>query len=463
MPYVRKHGHQVAIVHGERDPETRKVVQRVLFTLYSRPEAEAALGRRETNPPLSFRGLVAGHNEALRFDWEKIEARIADLMGELPEHYEYPESGVAPELRRGILVFTQGLLAADPQRLSSAARAVRAQRHELRFLRDLIDWRLRLCDDERESRFTTDNEYGWRGRFLGHGLPAEGMEMLDGLQRKGDDDGAVAVATLFLEIWPDYADGHNLIGDVALEREEFDAALSAYADALRVGRTLFPKRIRKDHWWSDIDTRPYMRAMRNTTVALIRAGRSEEALAWCDRMTKETYDTEASDVFRAAACLNLRRWAEARELAGRYVRIWPEQDFVAAFASFELGDRGDAFARWLHAAIQMPRAARMLVGMRRASDPRGYDEVRDHNAGVNLTRDLATYLGRKKARQWFAAVTCAPEVVSVMSAYAEARNAWEAERGTDQRNGYDRMTEMQTVEFARTMAAELASVRERLG
>ena len=44
MPYVRKHGSQIAIVHGERDPETSQVQQRVLFTLYSRPEADAALG-----------------------------------------------------------------------------------------------------------------------------------------------------------------------------------------------------------------------------------------------------------------------------------------------------------------------------------------------------------------------------------------------------------------------------------
>ena len=46
MAYVRRRGNQLAIVQGERDPQTRKVQQRILFTLYSKPEALEALGKR---------------------------------------------------------------------------------------------------------------------------------------------------------------------------------------------------------------------------------------------------------------------------------------------------------------------------------------------------------------------------------------------------------------------------------
>ena len=45
MPYVRVRDRQVAIVHGVRDSETRKVEQQILFVLYSRAEAREALGR----------------------------------------------------------------------------------------------------------------------------------------------------------------------------------------------------------------------------------------------------------------------------------------------------------------------------------------------------------------------------------------------------------------------------------
>ena len=46
MAYVRRRGNQVAVVHGEREPNTRAVQQQILFTLYSRPEALEALGAR---------------------------------------------------------------------------------------------------------------------------------------------------------------------------------------------------------------------------------------------------------------------------------------------------------------------------------------------------------------------------------------------------------------------------------
>ncbi len=43
MPFVRVHGNQLALVHGSR--RDGKVVQEVLFTLYSKPEAREALGQ----------------------------------------------------------------------------------------------------------------------------------------------------------------------------------------------------------------------------------------------------------------------------------------------------------------------------------------------------------------------------------------------------------------------------------
>jgi tetratricopeptide (TPR) repeat protein len=199
-----------------------------------------------------------------------------------------------------------------------------------------------------------------------------------------------------------------------------------------------------------------MRALRNTTLTLLQSGRSEEALQWCDRLEKEVHDQDSAAVFRAAACLNLGRWSEARELAGRYVRLWPEENFVAALAAYELGELQDALARWLHATIQKPRAARMLVGIPRTTEPAGMKQVRDHNTGVDLTRTLATYLeGHRSSLLFFTGIMESAEVAALIREHDAVRLAQRENRSED-RTAYRRLMEMQTPEFAQARAVELA-------
>ena len=453
MPYVRKHGNQIAIVHGERD-STGTVQQRVLFSLYSKPEAEAALGLRQTDPPLSFQGLVESRHEGIRFDWKKLGAAIALLKDQLPEQYDYPRSGVSELLRAGLVAATKGLLAADPQTMDCAAEALRQHRQELLLVRQIIDDRLALIDKVRPSPYSRDNEFGWRARLAGKGIPAEVWERLGGMQDRGERDRAEAFAGLLVEAWPECADGYNALGQAALERQEYDAALTWFARALEVGRTLFPKRIAKSRWWTDIDTRPYMRAMQNTALTLSWAGRHAEVLPWCDRLEGECFDFDAAAVNRSAACLNLRRWEDAREAAKRVTAIWPQEDFVAAFAAFELGEHEEALARWLHAAIQRPRAARMLLGMDTRSKARSYEQARDHNDGVYLVRALGSYLKRKPAQRFFGTITASAEVAALMREYEAAQTQW-SERRDPEGTAFRRMTEMATSEFARVRAAEL--------
>ena len=57
MAYVRRRGNQLAIVHGEREPGTGKVQQRILFTIYSKEEAREILGRGEKQGRRHFEGL----------------------------------------------------------------------------------------------------------------------------------------------------------------------------------------------------------------------------------------------------------------------------------------------------------------------------------------------------------------------------------------------------------------------
>ena len=76
MAYVRRRGKQLAIVHGQRDSETKKVDQRILFTIYSKPEALEVLGRGERSGKHRFRTLLDAQNPGIRFRWERMYEAI---------------------------------------------------------------------------------------------------------------------------------------------------------------------------------------------------------------------------------------------------------------------------------------------------------------------------------------------------------------------------------------------------
>src|SRR5690606_11212839 len=70
MAYVRSRGNQLLIVRGERAPGTKNVQQRILATIYSRPEARAILGRgADGDAARRFRSLLEHRHAGVRFDW----------------------------------------------------------------------------------------------------------------------------------------------------------------------------------------------------------------------------------------------------------------------------------------------------------------------------------------------------------------------------------------------------------
>ena len=127
---------------------------------------------------------------------------------------------------------------------------------------------------------------------------------------------------------------------------------------------------------------------------------------------------------------------------------------MAAFAAFELADHDEALACWLHAAIQRPRAAHMVLDADVDTEPKEFEEVQDHNAGVHLVRSLGKYLKRKPARGFFTAILSAPEVRALMQEHDAALKAWREERGAD-RTSIDRMLEMRSPACAREQARRL--------
>lgn len=452
MAYVRTHGNQLAIVHGERDPETQKVQQRILFTLYSKGEALAALGR-EGEGTWRLKRMLSRRYPEIRFDWARIQAGIQERMQALPDSYAYRTGQLLGRFRLNLVSLVQQLELADPQSMYSAAQLLSSQRIELEYLRELIDWRLRCCD-QKENKWNTDNSFFWRHRMQDGEIPAEAMERIEGAWNRGELDRVAALAQLYIECFEGYADGHHYLGQVALERGDLEAASEQFREALVVGRKLFPKRLAKKHHWNRLETRPYMRALRSLTITLARMGSYDEALALCDRQEQECGDVASATTFRAAIFLNTGRWQAAREAALELVDLWPVHALFAGFASHELGERGECVVSFLHGMLNRPRSARILLGLPPA-EPRGFEEVQDYNEGIEIRADLTAFLESQSnhARGFFRRILNHPRSLELVEEIDTLRERLRsAAADSPQHETFARIELMQSAEFARKVA-----------
>jgi tetratricopeptide (TPR) repeat protein len=450
MAYVRRKGNQLAVVHGVRDPETRNVEQKTLFTLYSKAEALAAIGDKSYH----FRSILEHDHPGLRLDWTKLEAEIRGNLEHLPDLYTYKKERVEDGFRTALIGFARELMLTDPQVLVSSARLIEAHRHELVHLRDLIDWRLQTCDSKEEHEFNRDNPFFWRAMSHRKAVPGEEWEKLGTLYERGRYEEAEAIARMLTECWPNFAEGFNYLGLIAMEREDYEAAIEFFDEATRVGRTLFPKRIRKSLWWNDHDTRPYIRSLIYKAQALNRTADYVGALVLCNRLESECHQDIAAASEKTAIFLNDGQWESARD-AARYVSsIYPRHNFSLAFAHFELGDRQEALVWFLRAAVEYPRAAHMLLGLE-TSEPTCIDEARDHDAGVAMIRDLDAYLtlSSEGAERFFTSALESEPVRAALAEYQHARKKWLKEHD---RTWFQKMNEMRTEEYARRTAALVA-------
>ena len=396
MAYVRTKGNQLALVHGVRDKEAGKVLQETLFVIYSKAEALAILGRGEVGGGRLFERLMERANPELRFNWPRIRKQVEDQMHALPDLWEYRDNRLRDGLRTSLRQFAKALMQASPQHNISSARLLAEHRHELEFVRALIDWRLRTCLQE-EDEWNRDNPFYWF-----HALPSDEVdpdeeEAATNLIGEGRLDEAEARFRLFVECFPRYADGYNHLGGIQEERGDMDGAIQHFERAIEVGRTLFPKRMAKRRYWSDLSTRPYMRGLRNMTNALNLMGRYQEALELCDRMDAECGDDITAGWYRGEVFLNMGRWSDALRWLSFTTGLWPSRDVLAAFAAYELGDHEDAAVRYIHGFLNGPRAARIIVGLSPGAIVDGFRDAQDHNSGVDWLRTLDAYLRRRSS------------------------------------------------------------------
>ena len=455
MPYVRTRGNQLAIVHGEREPVTGKVRQRILFTVYSKAEALEILGRGGADGASRFQQLLQGEFPDLKFNWRKIRRDIDKCLTVLPEQYEYAGERLRHRFREGLCSFTRALIQSDPQELLPAARLIDEHRHELEYLADLIHWRLKLRD-QKPSEWNADNPFYWRFALQGRDVPPDTEEHAAGFFERREYGKAEAIFRLLIECFGDWAEGYNYLGLIAYDQRRLDEAETHFRKTVELGRKLFPERLAKKWYWRDFHTRPYMRGLMNLTRTLNEQGRYEDALGLCARLEDECGDELTSADFRAAILLNTGQWqgaAEAAHRAGGDAN--PAEGFTEAFARFELGETEEALALFLTAALRYPRAAQILLKLR-SSAPKSADEARDHNAGVSLSRSLHAYLARRsrESRVFFNGLMKDPRVTRLLDESASTARAWSQDRDAD-RAIFDRMTLLRSSAFARGEARKL--------
>jgi tetratricopeptide (TPR) repeat protein len=459
MPYVRKRGKQLVIVQGKRDPETRKVAQQILFTIYSKAEAQQILGQSNGDLASQFHYLIENQYPDVRFNWRKLNDAILSNIHVLPDLYQYKETRLRSRFRGDLCAFARQLMLTDPQDLMAASHLIEEHVVELEYLVQLIQWRLALRKQE-PNQWNADNPFYWRFILQGPKVPPDIEEEVAGFYKKGDYDRAKVLFRLLIDCFDDYAEGYNYLGLIALHQEKLEEAIGHFQKTIETGRKHFPKKIPRKRYWSDLSTRPYMRGLRNLTIALSRSGRYEDALMLCDRLEKECMDEVSATTYRAIAYLNLGHYNQAADSALKIKDFDPSESLVAGFAIYELGRTEDALAVFLHGALNYPWAARVILGVG-TDPPQSRHEASDHNAGFDIRRDLNGYLQKqgRKTRDFFKGMVENGRVGALLNEMDLVVRRWRDQHPTGEREAFDRMRQMQQPEFARQEAQELLTER----
>ena len=452
MAYVRKRGNQLAIVQGERDPESGKVCQRILFTFYSKKEAIAALDDSQSG---LLQGLLECEYPEIRFNWKQIWWAVARNMDALPEQYEYREAEMVKRFRSDLCAFTRQLVLNDPQWLFPSAELLRQHRFELEYLIELIGWRLKLCD-AKPDEFNRDNEFYWRFRLRGREVPADTEEGISALYDRGDLDRTEAVVRLLVDTFEDDAENHNYLGMIALDRGNLDEAARRFTMMMELARKRLPRRLTPRLFRNNHRGKPYRRGLSNLILTLNRLGQYDKALAHADQLERVCGDDAGAEYYRALIHLNRGAWEDAAKAARHVRNLWQETSFVAALASFEMGRSEEAVADFLHGACNHPAAALLIAG-RRAKKPTTHDEARDWEVGTALLKNAGAYLSQRGARvrRFLGSLITNPGIAKLMSDVEETRRQRDQERRGSTRVAWDLLRRMESVKFARERAVEI--------
>ena len=451
MAYVRAKGNQVVIVHGERDPESKKVQQKTLFTIYSKSEARAAIDERAS----WFKRNLEDEFPQIRFNWKKLRVGIEENMEVLPDAYEHKKERVDRRFHEALVDFTRELLVADPRAHMSSARVLQEHREQLEFLREMIDWRLENSDRE-PNQWNQDDPFYWTRLMSRRTVPADVRENLAGLFNNGEYDRVKEISKLVTECWDNFPEGYLSLGTIAHRSGELEEALGWFEKAKNVGRKLFPKRIKKERYWGDSSTRPYIRALIYLAQTYNRIGDYEAALSYCDKLEKECHQDVFAESERTPVYMNSGEFQKAVLAAKKVCSIYPEENLPLAFALYETGEEKQARIHFLTGALRFPRATFMFCGYPSMSEPETFFEAQDHNKGVGFLDSLEEYLSKRgsEATRFFRGILDNPRVTELVDEVEDLQRKWGKSSPPD-REWFERLQEMQSEEFAVSKASEI--------
>ena len=460
MAYVRKKGNQVAIVHGHRDPDTGDVVQSTLFTFSSKAEALSAVGKGPNNQRAHFQNLIQAEYPGLKLDWAAISRGVLEHLDVLPDSGEYRDERLAASFKKSLWAFTREIVQTNTQFLAPPSKMLIEYKEQLEFLRDVIDMKLELIKVADVGEFEDNSEFHWDSALRGPEINPEVEEMASELYRCGDYDAAAAAFALLTGSFPSYAEGFNYLGLINLDRGQLDEAIANFHLTVESGRKLFPKRMRKEHYWTDHSTRPYMRGLRNLALALNRRKSYQDALAICDKLEDECNDNVTASVHRAAIFLNSKQWQQAEQSALSLITISPIEAAIAAFSQFEQGRLPEARQNFLFAALNNPLGIEMLI-KGKAVNPKNFLQSEDYNGGIELRATLAPYLADRtaKSRAFFADILSHSQVKKLLAEVSRcAISHSELKDTTKHRANFARWHELQSVEFAKILVESMRAV-----
>jgi len=448
MAYVRTKGNQVLLVHGVRNPDSGAVEQQTLFTFYTKAEIAAALGEHQK----LFRGLLDMEHQGLRLDWTTIDQGLREHIGDVPDDAPSRRNTVAVEFRCALVELTRVAWELDAYNSKGAWQVVQDNRGAISLIIEQLK-RLQSAKAPDDHEFSRDSPSLWRQAARARSIPLAGWEQLDDLWDHCKYAEAESLAGLLAEAFPMFADGRNYLGLAAAERGDLQAALAHFKEAEAVGRKQFPRRIAKSRYWSDHDTRPFLRAIMHQVSIHNQLGQFHEALASCDRLARDYGQDMTANALSVPVLLNDRQWHEARRRAEGLSEIYPENNLLAALAALELRDTAQARERFIRSALQLPATTALLLGVRLHKGM--VEDARDHNGGVALLRETGPYRATHgKSLKVFRELWSHPVVVQAVAEADEVRQKWRAERGGD-RTWLGEMHRLHAVEHAMEVASNL--------
>jgi len=457
MAFVRKKGNQLAIVHGHRDASTGEVVQTTLFTFFSKTEALRAIGKGACDDSRYFQNLLREQYPAISFDWDAICRGVMEQLDVLPDEAEYREERLAANFKKSLWAFTRELVETEPQMLAPSAKLLREHKGQLEFLRDVIDFKLSIIEGD-DDDLRPDNEFYWHHALRAPNLSPDVEELAADLYQSGNYDAATSAFKLLTVSFPGYAEGHNYLGLMNLDRGRLQESIDDFRRTVDIGRKLFPKRMRKDHYWLDLNTRPYMRGLRNLALALNRQGSYVEALTICDKLESECNDTFNAAAYRAAIFLNCKQWHQAESSARGIMSMAPMEGVIAAFSQYEQGQLPEARQHFLFAALNNTLGIEIVI-TGRSVKPKDFAQSEDYNGGVELRASIAPYLAERsrKCKDFFSAILKDPKVRKALAEVSACAAAHSQLRDTRKhRANFERWRQLQSMEFAREMADKLS-------